>query len=64
MGKVTHIFYMDDLKLFVRDREELGPVVETTEYAAQAVGMEFGALGRPRQAGESRRERRSGNPLE
>ena len=34
---------MDDLKLYESDSEELDSTVETTESAAQAVGMELGA---------------------
>ena len=43
MGKVTHLFYMDDLKLYEEDSEELDATVEQAEAASGAVGMQLGA---------------------
>ena len=43
LGKITHLFYMDDLKLYGGGKNELDSTVKSTEYAAQAVGMELGA---------------------
>ena len=42
-GKVTHLFYMDDLKVYEEDCEEMESTLEMVESAAQAVGMEMGA---------------------
>ena len=43
VGKITHLFYMDDLKLYEGDSEELEATLELTETAARAVGMDLGA---------------------
>ena len=40
---LTHILYMDDLKLYAQDNEELGATITVAESAAKAVEMELGA---------------------
>ena len=39
---ITHILYMDDIKLYEPDPEELQATVTLTENAAAAIGMELG----------------------
>ena len=41
MGKITHLFYMDDLKVYEGDCEELAATVELTETEARAMGMQL-----------------------
>ena len=43
VGRVTHLFFMDDLKAYEDDYEEMESTLEMVESAAQAVGMELGA---------------------
>ena len=42
VGKVTHLFFMDDLKVYEEDCEEMEATLEMVESASQAVGMELG----------------------
>ena len=39
---ITHLFYMDDLKLFARDNEALEVMLSIVDEGSQAVGMSLG----------------------
>ena len=40
--RLTHLFYMDDLKVYAEGERELAVMVKAVESASRAVGMEFG----------------------
>ena len=40
--KLTHLLYMDDLKVYARGEGELGKMVKAVEGVSKAVGMAFG----------------------
>jgi hypothetical protein len=40
--KVTHLLFMDDLKIYTEKREELEKVLETVRMFSSDIGMEFG----------------------
>ena len=44
LRKVMHLFFMDDLKVYKEDSEEMESTLTLVDSASQAVGMEFGAL--------------------
>ena len=39
--KINHLMYMDDIKLFVRNENELGTLIQTVRIYSQDLGMEF-----------------------
>ena len=41
-GKINHLIYMDDLKLFARDDRELEGLLRTVKNFSDDIGMEFG----------------------
>ena len=43
MGKsINHLFYMDDLKLFARNDNELTVLLATVKNFSDDIGMKFG----------------------
>ena len=41
-GRVTHLLFMDDLKIFAESREEVRDMTAEAEEVSQALGMRFG----------------------
>ena len=41
-GKLNHLLFMDDLKLYGKSLIELDSLVETTRIYSKDIGMEFG----------------------
>ena len=41
-ARLSHLLYMDDLKIHANREEELGRIVRTVERVSRAVGMAFG----------------------
>ena len=41
-GKLNHLLFMDDLKLYGKNMKELDSLVETTRIYSKDIGMEFG----------------------
>lgn len=41
-GKINHLLFMDDLKLYGRSRNELDSLVQTVRVVSEDIGMEFG----------------------
>ena len=41
-GKINHLLYMDDLKLYGKSLEELDSLVQTVRIYSKDIGMEFG----------------------
>ena len=40
--KVNHLLYMDDLKLYAKDKNELDTLIQTVRVFSKDIGMEFG----------------------
>nr|CAH7767457.1 unnamed protein product [Callosobruchus chinensis] len=53
--KVTHLFYMDDLKLYASAQRDLQHSLSVVQDYSHAIGMEFGAKGRRGDSGEEER---------
>ena len=41
-GKINHLLYMDDLKLYARNKKETDPLITTTQIYSKDICMEFG----------------------
>ena len=42
MGKLNHLLFMDDLKIYRKNELEINALVSTVELFSTDVGMEFG----------------------
>ena len=40
--KINHLFFMDDLKVYGKDKAEIESLVSIVQLIGQAIGMEFG----------------------
>ena len=40
--KVNHLLYMDDLKLYAKDKKELDTLIQTVRVSSKGIGMDFG----------------------
>ena len=40
--KINHLFFMDDLKVYGKDKTEIGSLVSTVQLISQHIGIEFG----------------------
>ena len=40
--KIYHLMYMDDIKLFAKNKRELETLIQTVRIYSQDIGMEFG----------------------
>ena len=40
--KVNHLLYMDDLKLYAKDKKELDALIQTVRVFSKDIGMDFG----------------------
>ena len=40
--KVNHLLYMDDLKLYAKDKKELDTLIQTVRVFSKDIGMDFG----------------------
>ena len=40
--KISHLMYMDDIKLFAKNEKELETLIHTVRIYSQYIGMEFG----------------------
>ena len=40
--KINHLLYMDDLKIYAKDRKELESLINTVRIFSEDIGMEFG----------------------
>ena len=40
--KITHLLFMDDLKVYGKDKAEIESLVSTVQLISQDIGMEFG----------------------
>ena len=41
-GKITHLLFMDDLKLYGRNEKEINSLVHTVRVFSSDIGMDFG----------------------
>ena len=41
-GKINHLLYMDDLKLYARNKKETDALISTTKIYSKDICMEFG----------------------
>ena len=41
-GKINHLLFMDDLKLYAKNEKELDTLVQTVRIFSEDIGMEFG----------------------
>ena len=41
-GKINHLLYMDDLKLFGKSKAQIESLVDTVQLVSRDIGMEFG----------------------
>ena len=41
-GKVNHLLFMDDLKLFDKDEAQIESLIDTVQVVSSDIGMEFG----------------------
>ena len=41
-GKINHLMYMDDIKLFAKNEKELETLIHAVRIYSQDIGMEFG----------------------
>ena len=40
--KQNHLFFMDDLKLFTKSKNQIDPLVQTAHIFSEEIGMQFG----------------------
>ena len=40
--KINHLMYMDDIKLFAKNKKELETLIQTVRIYSQDIGIEFG----------------------
>ena len=40
--KINHLMYMDDIKLFAKNENELETLIDAVRIYSQDIGMEFG----------------------
>ena len=40
--KVNHLLYMDDLKLYAKDKKELDTLIQTVRVFSKDIGLDFG----------------------
>ena len=40
--RVNHLLYMDDLKLYAKDKKELNTLIQTVRVFSKDIGMDFG----------------------
>ena len=43
-GKITHLLFMDDLKLYGMNEKEINSVLHTVQVFSSDIGMDFGAI--------------------
>ena len=41
-GRINHLFFMDDLKVYGKNKAEIESLVSTVQLIRQDIGMEFG----------------------
>ena len=45
--KINHLMYMDNIKLFAKNKNELETLIQTVKIYSQDLGMEFGIKNTP-----------------
>ena len=41
-GRINHLLFMDDLKLFAKNEKEIDSLVQTVRIFSDDIGMKFG----------------------